>query len=91
MRLEVTIVTLQRVSSLLRRKRAGPPAAKEAILNDDDLRPGDVVLLTSGSPKLTITAVDPELAWVTWHENGSWRTAAYPRSTLTIHIDDPSV
>ncbi len=52
----------------------------------DEFKPGDIVQLKSGSPKMTVTSVGTILgvprAWCTWSEGGKSQSEVFPVESL---------
>lgn len=50
-----------------------------------NFKPGDVVVLKSGGPKMTVTSVDNYLIYVSWFdEKNEAKHGSYPSESLKI-------
>jgi uncharacterized protein YodC (DUF2158 family) len=49
-----------------------------------DLRIGDIVLLNSGSPDLTVTNIDGANVTVTWNDGSCIQSSTFPRACIRV-------
>ena len=51
------------------------------------MKPGDLVLLKSGGPLMTVHAVSPQGVVCTWFDKNNHKTATFPEATLEAYED----
>jgi uncharacterized protein YodC (DUF2158 family) len=47
-----------------------------------DVKPGDVVMLKSGGPKMTVDQLDGARVWCDWFEGSKKLSDVFPRTSL---------
>lgn len=56
---------------------------------ENEIRAGDVVILKSGGPAMTVTAVGEEYgiptAWCTWFDKTKHHTGRFPLATVQLY------
>jgi uncharacterized protein YodC (DUF2158 family) len=56
---------------------------------ENEIRPGDVVILKSGGPAMTVTVVGDEYGiptvWCTWFDKTKHHTGRFPLATVQLY------
>ena len=52
------------------------------------MKPGDVVLLKSGGPLMTVHAIDQSGVVCTWFDKNNHKTATFPETTLELYDEN---
>ena len=81
-----TVMALMPATGIAHDPSAEPHGSQmEKLDAAETFKPGDVVKLKSGGPKMTVTATDLLYAYCAWFHDGEARSSAFPFVALEHH------